>query len=214
MLPIPIPDLHQLLPQPHIMAPVYADHPFPIITTPEFANKKAGLKTDMFDHCASEMACVHNMMVRSLNAIYLQAPHIKPADEKSFCAFILHWYALLSVHHHGEEEEFFPDIEAMTGEKGIMEANVEQHHAFHEGLAAFHEYVKACAAGSDKYDGRKVVSMVDSFGPTLMQHLTDEIPTIQGLRKYGEEKMANLQKRFNAEGEKNMVRYVPCPLIT
>lgn len=187
------------------MSTVYADHPFPLIKTPEYANKINGTKTDLFDHCASEMACVHNLMVRGLNAIYLQAPHIKPADEKGFVHYISLWNQLLHAHHSGEEDEFFPDIEAMAGEKGMMEANVEQHHAFHEPLHAFEGYIEAITAGKDKYDGRKVISLIDAFGPTLMQHLADEIPTIQGLRKYGD-KMADLQKRFDEEGEKNMVR--------
>lgn len=30
-------------------------------------------------------------------------------------------------HHRGEEELFFPKLEAACGEKGLMDANVEQH---------------------------------------------------------------------------------------
>ncbi|KAH8903565.1 hemerythrin HHE cation binding domain-containing protein [Coniochaeta sp. PMI_546] len=185
------------------MAPVYADHPFPLIKSPEFTNKQNGTKTDIFDHCASEMACVHNLLIRGLNAIYLQALYIKPADEKSFVNYILTFSALLHAHHTGEEVDFFPTVEAMAGEKGMMEANVEQHHAFHDPLEAFDQYIQAIAAGQDKYDGKKVVGLIDAFGPALMQHLADEIPTIQGLRKYGD-KMADLQKKFDEEGEKNM----------
>ncbi|OIW24587.1 hemerythrin HHE cation binding domain-containing protein [Coniochaeta ligniaria NRRL 30616] len=188
------------------MAPIYADHPFPLINSPEFANKQNGVPTDLFDHCASEMACVHNLMVRGLNAIYLQAPHIKPADEKAFVNFIRIWHQLLHAHHSGEEDHFFPILEAMAGEKGMMEANVEQHHAFHDPLHAFHEYIEAVAAGKDKYDGQKIVGLIDAFGPMLMQHLADEIPTIQGLRKYGD-KMADLQKKFDDEGEENMKKF-------
>jgi len=187
------------------MAPVYADHPFALIPSPKYANVKAGTATDLFDRCASEMACVHNLMVRGLNAIYLQAPHIAPADEANFLDFVGIWYELLHTHHTGEEEEFFPMLEAMAGEKGIMEANVEQHHAFHDALEAFAAYVRECAAGRERYDGRKVVEMIDVFGPTLMQHLADEIPTIQGLRKYGLETMGDLPRKFDEEGEKNMV---------
>ncbi|KAB5582960.1 hemerythrin HHE cation binding domain-containing protein [Coniochaeta sp. 2T2.1] len=185
------------------MAPIYADHPFPFIPTPEAANRAAGTQSDMFDHVASEMAQVHNLMVRGLNAIYLQAPHIKPQDVKPFVNYMTLWLELLHVHHSGEEEEFFPDLERMAGEKGMMEANVEQHHAFHDGLEALHGYVKNVAAGKAEYDGQKVCSMIDAFGTTLNQHLADEVPTIQGLRKYGD-KMATLQKRFDDEGEKNM----------
>jgi hypothetical protein len=191
------------------MAPVYADHPFPLIPSPKYANIKAGQPTDLFDKCATEMACVHNLMVRNLNAIYLQAPHILPADEHNFLNFARIWYELLHTHHTGEEEGFFPMIEALAGEKGMMEGNVEQHHAFHDPLTAFHEYVEACYAGKDKYDGGKIVGLIDAFGPTLMQHLADEIPTISGLRRFGSEKMKDLPKRFDEEGEKNMVSFFP-----
>ena len=34
-------------------------------------------------------------------------------------------YDLVNVHHKGEEEDLFPKIEAMTGENGIMDTNVE-----------------------------------------------------------------------------------------
>jgi hypothetical protein len=30
-------------------------------------------------------------------------------------------------HHRGEEEFFFPKLEAACGEKGLMDANVKQH---------------------------------------------------------------------------------------
>ncbi len=188
------------------MAPVYADHPFAPIPTPVLSNKQNGVTSDMFDEIASEMAIVHNMIVLGLNAIYLQAPHIKPADEKGFLNLIRIWYELLHRHHSDEEENFFPFVEALAGVKGIMNANVEQHHAFHKPLEAFHACFEAFAAGTDRYDGNKLVGLIDAFGMMLTQHLADEIPTLQGLKEYGADKMADLPKRFGEQGEKTMVR--------
>ena len=150
------------------------------------------------------MACIHNVFLRGLNAIYLQAPHIQPADAKSFCAFVTNWHALLTLHHTAEEDDGFPLIEEMAGEKGIMDANVQQHHAFLEGLNALERYVKACGAGTERYEGSKVVAMIDRFGKGLAGHLADEIPTIEGLRKYGE-KMAGLRSVFEREAKRNEV---------
>ena len=77
--------------------------------------------------------------------MYLQAPLIKPADYKDFIQYALCWYEVLGgiltldpcfqsyelkpnpAHHHSEEEHLFPQIEALTGEKGIMDQNIEQH---------------------------------------------------------------------------------------
>jgi hypothetical protein len=150
------------------------------------------------------MALVHNMMVRGLNAIYLQAPYVKAAESKAFCHYALHWCNLLHCHHSGEETDFFPELEQLTGEKGLMDRNIEQHHAFESGLTTFDDYVKAVIAGKETFDGQKMVKIIDSFGSVLVQHLSDEIPTIVGLRKYAD-KLGNLKQRFDEEGEKNMV---------
>lgn len=165
---------------------------------------KPPCQPDSFDEIASEMANVHNMMVRGLNAIYLQAPHVQPSDEKHFCTFIMHWHKLIFTHHAGEEEHAFPAIEAMAGVKGIMNNNVEQHHAFHGGLETLGAYVTDCKAGKQKYDGRKIVEIIDGFGAALAEHLADEIPTLVGLRQYGE-KMSGFAKMFSAEGDKAIV---------
>jgi len=184
------------------MAPVYADHPFPLITTP-VSQLKEGEKPDIYCEAASEMALVHNMMVRGLNSIYLQAPHITPKDEYAFCQYTLMWHKLLHTHHTGEETDFFPHIEELSGEKGLMAGNVEQHHAFHDGLEALVEYVRAVSAKKEKYDGAKITKMIDDFGKALTTHLADEIPTIDGLRKYAD-KLESLPKLMQAEAEKNM----------
>ncbi|KAK4182627.1 hemerythrin HHE cation binding domain-containing protein [Podospora australis] len=198
------------------MAPVYADHPFTLIPTPVFLLKSANpdAKTDKFDEIASEMANVHNMFVRGLNSIYLQAPHIVPSDEKHFANYILAFHNFLHIHHHGEETQFFPEVEAMAGIPGLMEGNVEQHHAFHDGLAAFKQYAEDVVAGKERYDGGKVRGIIDSFGSALMEHLADEIPTLVGLRRY-EDKMGGLEGAIKEEAETSMKKLglmglVPC----
>lgn len=191
------------------MAPTYADHPFSLIPSPAYSNKQAGTKTDLFDHCASLMATVHNLIVRGLNALYLQAPNVAPADEPYFLNFAGVWYELLHAHHLCEEQHFFRKVDAMAGEKDTMEANVEQHDAFRGQLEEFGAYIDACVTGKAKYDGKKLLAIVDSFGPALMRHLADEIPSIQELRKYGVEKMATLEKALNEDGQQAMVRRPP-----
>ncbi|KAH6669653.1 hemerythrin HHE cation binding domain-containing protein [Plectosphaerella plurivora] len=188
------------------MAPVYADHPFALIPTPLFQGKEesGSFQPDMYERVASEMACVHNMILRGINSIYLQAPYVKPADVPAFVQYCIQWYRLLDVHHTTEETSFFTDIEKMTGEKGCMDANVEQHHAFADGVAAFKGYLYRCAEDQQQFDGRKVVEMIDLFGSVLVQHLTDEIPTLIALGRFGDDKMSGLEAKFAKEGEENM----------
>ncbi len=183
------------------MAPVYADHPFSLIPTPIFLAKDSQATPDVFDELASEMALVHNIVIRGLNSIYLQAPHIKPADEKSFARYMASWYTLLHNHHHGEETMFFPEVAKMTGVEGIMDTNIDQHAAFHDGLEDFKTYADSVASGSEKYDGSRVIAIIDDFAPPLLQHLADEIPTILSLRPYAD-KLAGLPQLFQEEADK------------
>ena len=162
------------------------------------------------------MVMVHNMMLRGLNSIYLQAQHISKADERPFCKYILVWHLLLHHHHSGEEADLFPVLDQMVGEKDVMAANVEQHRAFHPGLDAFVAYVKDCEAGKQTYDGDKIVALIDAFGKILSDHLTDEIPTILDLRRFGVEKIESFPKAMDEQGEKAMVsgsRHVPLPMM-
>ncbi|KAH7125976.1 hypothetical protein EDB81DRAFT_765066 [Dactylonectria macrodidyma] len=171
------------------MAPVYANHPFPLVQTPNFKLKKDGKTPDLFDDLASLMGIIHNGMICGLNSIYLQAPYIKPADERTFCAYILKWHDFLRLHHDNEETDFFPSVESLAGER--------------EGLDAFSKFVKDCHSGKEKYDGRRIVELIDGFGTVLVEHLAGELPTLQGLRQYGD-KMNTLPKVFDDEGEKTM----------
>ncbi|KAK3367904.1 hypothetical protein B0H63DRAFT_489974 [Podospora didyma] len=187
------------------MAPVYADHPFSLIPTPVFLakSKDPNAKTDKFDEIASEMANVHNIMLRGLNSIYLQAPHISQGDIIPFCRYISGFCSFIHIHHNGEEEQFFPEVEKMAGVKGLMDGNVEQHRVFQAGLKGLEEYTAAVLAGKEEYSGEKIKNLVDGFGAVLVQHLTDEIPTLLGLREY-EDKMAGLEKAIQEEAETSM----------
>jgi len=149
------------------------------------------------------MALVHNMMIRGLNAIYLQAPHITAKDEIAFSRFVVYWHLLLHVHHRGEETDFFPHIEHLTGVEGLMGNNVAQHEAFHAGLDALNDYAQAVVDKKERYDGARVVALIDDFGHVLVEHLSDEIPTIEGLRAHAD-KLAELPQLMEAEAEKNM----------
>ncbi|GKT64227.1 hemerythrin HHE cation binding domain-containing protein [Colletotrichum tofieldiae] len=186
---------------------IYADHPYALIPTPTYQNsqnEKDAPDPDVFVRIASGMALIHNMAIRGLNSIYLQAPHVSASDAKGFLQYTLAWYSLLHVHHAGEEADFFPAVEELTGQKGLMDCNVSQHKEFHDGLEAFKTYVDACVSGKEKFDGPKLVTLIDGFGEVLTKHLGDEIPSILGLKLFGIEKMAPLEQKFAEEGEKSM----------
>ncbi|EQB51459.1 hypothetical protein GCG54_00014953 [Colletotrichum gloeosporioides] len=185
------------------MAPIYADHPFSLVSTP-ISQLPKDVKLTMFHRIASEMALVHNCILRGLNAIYLQAPHIKPEDVFSFANYMHQWYRMIHAHHSGEERLFFPAVERLTGIVGFMDVNIEQHKSFHNGLESFAQYIKALIAREVAYDGDKVVSLIDRFGKDMCLHLEEEIPTILSLEKFGTEKMAPVEKIFAQEAQEVM----------
>jgi hypothetical protein len=102
---------------------------------------------------------------------------------------------ITSGHHDGEEQVFFPEVEKITGEKGIMDRNIEQHYAFHPGMEAWSKYTSECMTkeGAQKFDATHFISLIDGFAPQLVKHLGEEIPTLLGLDKYD---IAAVKKAF------------------
>jgi len=149
------------------------------------------------------MALAHNIMVRNLNAIYLQAQGVsKPSDITDFIVFCQMVYETIHHHHHLEETIFFPMVANYTGVQGIMDGNLEQHHAFEDGLNKFKDYIYGTTF--EQYDGKVLKEIIDTFGPALETHLADEIQTLLGLEKYGGERLLNVWHDFDKEILKQM----------
>jgi len=105
----------------------WADGPFQLLETPRHANNIDETKEDRYIKAASEMAVTHNIIIRGLNSIYLQAPHVQPKDYVDFIGYCLCWGDVLHAHHYCEETIAFPEIEKSSEVKGIMDVNVHQH---------------------------------------------------------------------------------------
>jgi hemerythrin-like domain-containing protein len=129
---------------------------------------------------------VHNAILRSINAIYLQCVNVERAPERvgDFVNYCYVWGEMVEEHHRTEETDVFPELEKLLDAPGLMEGNVEQHHAFHDGFEAYRTYVKQVRDGQEKYDGKKLKATIDSFMPVLRQHLYDEIDSLIALEKY------------------------------
>ena len=169
------------------------------------------------------MALVHNVIIRGLNSIYLQARGVAPFKIKSvtpdnqpavqlrddFVEYCTIWAEFLHAHHHGEEEFLFPEVERIIGVPGIMEPNVNQHEAFKPGLDEFDAYLKRVSGksykpaervGEDKFlYGEELCRIIDSFGEILVQHLQEEIPTLLALEKFGDR--LPIAELFEKEGK-------------
>jgi hypothetical protein len=158
--------------------------------------------TDDFTAAASEMALVHNCIIRALNSIYMQAPHIPAAEHTNFVKYCMATYQGLTSHHHGEEKHFFPEIERLTGDKGLMEANVEQHKVFETSFVAWGDWLQLVDSHKTDFRPDMCLSLMDDFIPSLSTHLSDEIATLTSLSRYSG--MLDLRALMKAEAEKTM----------
>ena len=52
-------------------------------------------KSDQYVEAASAMAVVHNIVIRGLNSIYVQAPNVVPGDYQAFIGYCLCWYEVI-----------------------------------------------------------------------------------------------------------------------
>ena len=91
-----------------------------------------------------------------------------------------------SDHHAGEEAVFFPEIERVTGEQGIMHTNIEQHHAFHPGIEGWSKYCSNCLNKEEeqRFEATEFRRLMDVFARPFVSHLAEEIPTLLALDKY------------------------------
>lgn len=146
------------------------------------------------------MALAHNGILRGLNSIYLQAPNIPSQDlatVRDFLTYCQCW--CFSMHHHHEVEvtNFFPNVERLSGIKGLMTSNVEQHRAFTPGFELFDEYARTCPA--KYYSGQKVRKLIEDFADPLAQHLRDEINTLRALDKHDSAALRKAYDNFEKE---------------
>lgn len=73
--------------------PTQADGPFPLIYTSK-TNPQDGDATAIW--LGDDMANTHNVMIRQLNAMYLQAPHVTLEQDKlDLCQYAVFWQEFL-----------------------------------------------------------------------------------------------------------------------
>jgi hemerythrin-like domain-containing protein len=131
------------------------------------------------------MSNAHNMMIRGINSMLLQAPSVsEPADVLNFMEYAHTFCGVIHEHHNTEEVLYFPLVEEATGIPGIMDRNVVQHEEFMPKLHAFEVYVTQVKIGVKTYDSKKFVDFINGFAPLLVRHLADEIRVLMELEQY------------------------------
>ncbi|TAQ83098.1 hypothetical protein B7494_g8580 [Chlorociboria aeruginascens] len=186
----------------------WADEPYQLLPTP---HTYKDIKSHAAVHFASEMAYSHNCLLRGLNAIVQQAPHVpdaskpgyKAKDVRDLLTYINSWTQTVDHHHATEETVMFPLIEKLAGVPGLMSGPVHQHEEFHGGLIKLQEYSKAFNDRPDEYRWSAVKAIIDGFAPSLYRHLTEEIDVLLSLDKYDGDGLLKVLKETEAVAKAN-----------
>jgi hypothetical protein len=108
--------------------------------------------------------------------------HLNPSSPTPYLLLLI---IRPSDHHEGEESVFFPEVEKVTGQRGIMDQNISQHHAFEAGIEAWSQYTTECLnIDQSKFEVAHFTKLIDDFAPILVDHLGEEIKTLLALDKY------------------------------
>lgn len=145
----------------------------------------------MFTAGASHMALLHNSILRGYNSIYLQAPHVTPADTPDFIGYCKTWHKFVTSHHDDEEENLFTKVEELLDDKTILKETHTEHEAFLGGLAEFNAYLTSVSGGdtttsttSKTFSGTDLQKIMKSFEAPFGAHFHSEISTIAALASH------------------------------
>jgi hemerythrin-like domain-containing protein len=190
------------------MSKPWADQPFSLLTIPGQPGALSYSNIAVMS-VATEMANVHNALLRGLNSIYLQAPHVThAADIADLLFYTKAWTETVNHHHELEETIFFPRVHELAKEagevEGMMTRNVEQHHTFEPKMVEMAEWVEEVKQGRKEYDSKALLGLIDSFGPVLMEHLHDEIGTLIGLQKCNGEEIKRAMESVVKAGQNSV----------
>lgn len=151
------------------------------------------------------MALSHNSFIRGFNSIYQQAPRLHAPDTKDFINYCLAWQSLVYAHHHYEETDFFPAIEKFTGQKGIMDSEIREHAAFHDGLESFKNYLSSLRGQESTFQSAHLLKIMDAFSDPFYKHLASEPDAILALARFSTpEKPIEIAKIALEIGKKQM----------
>jgi hypothetical protein len=128
------------------------------------------------------MSHAHNTIIRGLNAIIQQAPHVGPEDAKDLLFYVKAWTKMINHHHDVEETFIFPELEAFSGVQGLMDDPKHQHSLFHDTLEKLLEYSSSTKPEDYTWEGPGgMKDIIDSFSGPLTDHLYAEIDVLLAL---------------------------------
>lgn len=165
---------------------------------------------------ASEMALVHNILLRGLNCIYIQAPNVKETNDiADFMKFCDAWSSVLHSHHAAEETVYFKMLDEQSSKDDVFITNHAEHEKFLPGLFAFDLYVSGVKDDAKPYDGYRLRELIDVFGTDLENHLHHEIGVLEHLGSDGSINWEDCGKAMAQYSKKNSnkVWFCKCQIV-
>ncbi|KAI0012313.1 hypothetical protein F4779DRAFT_614761 [Xylariaceae sp. FL0662B] len=180
----------------------WADGPWPLIETPS----KSQRITHPALHIANELAHTHNAMLRGLNAIFLQAPHVhQPTDISDILFLTQSWSAWVLDHHRAKETSMLPGFEGVLGlppgsltlptsaapsSSGSGAANDNDNNDDTEATAIeallrnVHAYAAATRPQPHTYSPTTLQGHLGRLAGPLVALMTRQVPQLVGLRDF------------------------------
>ncbi|OBT81163.1 hypothetical protein VE02_10351 [Pseudogymnoascus sp. 03VT05] len=136
------------------------DPPFTLLTSTGRASYPSSL-THQCAFMASIMGEFHNCVLRAINSAYRHSFTTPPSrDAADLLRYSLTICSMIAAHHNWEETSYFPALEALAGQPGILALNIVEHH-----------------------NGEEFRARMRAFAPSLERHLSGELETFYRLRE-------------------------------
>ncbi|KAF5391102.1 hypothetical protein D9757_003175 [Collybiopsis confluens] len=124
------------------------------------------------------MAWLHLVVWNSWKSAYFYADKFPEGDFQHYSEYALLTATFLVDHHEAEEAALFPVLEKKIA--GSMQQNEAQHQAFLKPLEELIEYLRSAQISAVKFDAATYRSKVDAILENLMEHLSDELDSLEG----------------------------------
>ncbi|KAJ3919226.1 hypothetical protein F5877DRAFT_90202 [Lentinula edodes] len=140
------------------------------------------------------MAWLHLVIWNSWKSAYFYADKYPEGDLQNYLEYALLSASFLAEHHDAEESALFPALEKKI--PGSMEHNEAQHQSFLKPLEELIEYINLAKA-EGKLDSATYRAKVDSILVPVMQHLAEELDSLEGsklLEHFSESELDTINK--------------------
>jgi hypothetical protein len=120
-----------------------------------------------YTRVAIEITLAYNSLIRALNSIYIQCPHVPMSEYPNFTAYTLATYHGLQAYDNSNEHTFFSELARRTGETRFMQG----HRAFDASLCTWGNWLESIANRRNNFNPDMCRAMMDDFLPALHAHM-------------------------------------------